>query len=129
MRKEKLVELRAEPGRPPPSWRSWLESNWPDVRIVDAIRAHGQATRAFPGIQLRASPTGERLLLPRTAIAQQTVPTRLGELRAENNAAVARLAGQLALHARSEEELLYPMALLVGDLVRARLAARRPDRR
>ena len=41
--------------------------------------------------------------------------------RAEGNAPVARLAESLALHARSEEELFYPAALLVGDLVRARV--------
>jgi hemerythrin superfamily protein len=32
---------------------------------------------------------------------------------------VAELARKLELHARSEEELLYPAAVLVGDLVRA----------
>jgi hypothetical protein len=49
----------------------------------------------------------------------------MGEVaRAEGNAEVARLAEQLALHARSEEELFYPAAVLVGDLVRQRV----PDR-
>lgn len=28
----------------------------------------------------------------------------------------------LALHARSEEEVLYPAAILVGDVIRARMA-------
>jgi hypothetical protein len=32
-----------------------------------------------------------------------------------------RFAEDLALHARSEEEVLYPAAILVGDLVRGRL--------
>ena len=32
-----------------------------------------------------------------------------------------RLANDLALHAQTEEELLYPAAILVGDIVRARL--------
>lgn len=45
---------------------------------------------------------------------------RLGEVaRAEKNAAVARLAKQLAMHARNEEDVFYPAAVLVGDLVRA----------
>lgn len=39
---------------------------------------------------------------------------------AERNAAAARLAEQLALHALTEEEVLYPAAVLVGDLIRAR---------
>ena len=32
-----------------------------------------------------------------------------------------RLANDLALHAQTEEELLYPAAILVGDIIRARL--------
>lgn len=52
---------------------------------------------------------------------------RLGEVaRAEHDAEATRLAEQLQLHARSEEELFYPAAVLVGDLVRgtpARTAA------
>lgn len=40
--------------------------------------------------------------------------------RAEHNTKVAALAEQLALHASSEEEMFYPAAVLVGDLVRAR---------
>lgn len=35
-----------------------------------------------------------------------------------------RLAEQLALHARMEEEVLYPAAVLVGDLIRQRLQSR-----
>lgn len=47
---------------------------------------------------------------------------RLGEIaRAEHDERVAELARKLELHARSEEELFYPAAVLVGDLVRARL--------
>jgi hypothetical protein len=40
--------------------------------------------------------------------------------REEGNAEVERLAQKLQLHARSEEEVLYPAAVLVGELVRAR---------
>ena len=48
----------------------------------------------------------------------------LGEAaRAEGNMDVAHLAEKLALHAQSEEELFYPAAILVGDLVRARSLA------
>jgi hypothetical protein len=35
-----------------------------------------------------------------------------------------RFAEELARHARSEEEVLYPAAILVGDIIRARLAQR-----
>jgi hypothetical protein len=47
---------------------------------------------------------------------------RLGEVAsAEGNTAVVHLAEKLLLHARSEEEVFYPAAILVGDLVRARV--------
>ena len=39
--------------------------------------------------------------------------------REEGNATVEALARTLQLHARGEEEIFYPAALLVGDLVRA----------
>jgi hypothetical protein len=41
--------------------------------------------------------------------------------RADDAEKYERLANDLALHAQTEEELLYPAAILVGDLVRARL--------
>ena len=60
-----------------------------------------------------------RMLEEHKTIRDATI--RLGEVaRAEGNAAVERLAEQLKLHAQSEEELFYPAALLVGELVRAR---------
>jgi iron-sulfur cluster repair protein YtfE (RIC family) len=40
--------------------------------------------------------------------------------RAERAVAQEDLADALALHAQTEEEVLYPAALLVGDLLRAR---------
>ena len=41
--------------------------------------------------------------------------------RTAGNAEVVELAEKLALHARSEEEMFYPAALLVGDMVRMRM--------
>jgi hypothetical protein len=61
-----------------------------------------------------------RMLEEHKAISAATI--HLGEVaRAANNAVVARLADQLLLHAQSEEELFYPAAILVGDVVRARI--------
>jgi hypothetical protein len=61
-----------------------------------------------------------RMLEEHTAIRAAT--SRLGEVaRAEGNAEVAHLAESLARHAQSEEELFYPAAVLIGDLVRARV--------
>jgi hypothetical protein len=63
-----------------------------------------------------------RMLAEHKAIRAATV--RLGEAaKAAGNAEVERLAETLKVHAQSEEEVFYPAALLVGDVVRARLAA------
>jgi hypothetical protein len=40
--------------------------------------------------------------------------------REERDTDVAKLARKLQLHAKSEEEILYPAAVLVGDVVRGR---------
>ena len=66
-----------------------------------------------------------RLELPRMLEEHRTIreaTLRLLEAaRAARNTRVARLAEELALHARTEEEVLYPAAVLVGELVRGRL--------
>ena len=50
---------------------------------------------------------------------------RMGEAaRARGNTRVAQLAEKLALHAQGEEEMFYPAAILVGDLVRAKVPAK-----
>jgi len=53
---------------------------------------------------------------------------RLGrEAKAARNAEAERLADAIRLHALTEEEVLYPAAVLVGDLVRARGGRQRPS--
>ncbi|HEX7941676.1 MAG TPA: hemerythrin domain-containing protein [Gemmatimonadaceae bacterium] len=63
--------------------------------------------------------------LPRMLEEHETIRAatiRLGEVaRREGNDAVAALAEKLTLHARAEEEVYYPAAILVGELVRRRL--------
>ena len=44
--------------------------------------------------------------------------------REESAGTAARFAEALTAHARTEEEVLYPAALLVGDIIRARRAPR-----
>ena len=62
-----------------------------------------------------------RMLAEHKAIHTATV--RLGEAaKATGNADAERLAEMLKVHAQSEEEVFYPAALLVGDVVRARSA-------
>jgi hypothetical protein len=74
-------------------------------------------------------------VLPMTDALKRELPRMLEEHNAiraavENLRAAARadqagkyeqLANDLALHAQTEEELLYPAAILVGDIIRARL--------
>jgi hypothetical protein len=61
-----------------------------------------------------------RMLEEHKAIHAATL--KLGEAaRASGNASAARLAEGLRLHAQSEEELFYPAAVLVGDIVRMRV--------
>jgi hypothetical protein len=54
-------------------------------------------------------------------VAIHAATARLGEAaRLENQAEAAELAQALALHAQGEEEVFYPAAVLVGDLLRSR---------
>lgn len=64
-----------------------------------------------------------RMLQEHGAIRAATL-TLLREARAAGNARVTRLAEQLALHAQTEEEVFYPAAVIVGDVVRSRTAIR-----
>ena len=59
-------------------------------------------------------------------VAIREATQKLGEVaRAERDTPVMRLAEQLALHAKSEEDMFYPAAVLVGDIVRARASGDR----
>jgi hypothetical protein len=59
-------------------------------------------------------------------VAIRAATRKLGEVaRAEHDTAVVRLAEQLALHATSEEEMFYPAAVLVGEIVRSRAGGHR----
>ena len=60
-----------------------------------------------------------RMLEEHTAIRAATLRLR-DAAQAERNVEVERFAATLAQHARSEEELFYPAAVLVGDVVRSR---------
>ena len=62
-----------------------------------------------------------RMLREHVAIraATQTLATAA---RAEGQTSAARFAEKLAMHARSEEEVLYPAAVVAGELARARRA-------
>jgi hypothetical protein len=61
------------------------------------------------------------LCCPRTRAAVRALAEAA---RAERAAKFERLTEQLALRAQTEEEVPYPAAVLVGELIRARMAAR-----
>ena len=78
-----------------------------------------EATRA-----IAAQMTGElRVEMPPMLEEHAGIRGAVAELRAAAESAGAgaqvELADQLALHARTEEEVLYPAALLVGDCLRS----------
>jgi hypothetical protein len=66
-----------------------------------------------------------RMLEEHVAIAEATRRLRAAA-SAERNAEVTGLADELLRHARNEEEVTYPAALLVGEVVRIRAHAVKP---
>jgi hypothetical protein len=66
--------------------------------------------------------------LPRMLEEHQRIRAAVEKLgaaaRAEQAARYEKLAEQLALHAQTEEEVLYPAAVLVGEIIRARRKSR-----
>jgi hypothetical protein len=72
------------------------------LAMTDALR-HELPRMLDEHVRIRAAVD----VLRHAAIAEQSVDHQ-------------RLAEQLALHARTEEEVLYPAAVLVGELIRAR---------
>ena len=61
-----------------------------------------------------------RMLQEHTKIRAATETLRVVAHK-EKASTFEQFAEELALHARTEEEVLYPAALLVGDVIRARL--------
>jgi hemerythrin superfamily protein len=63
--------------------------------------------------------------LPRMLEEHKQIRSATEKLRTAAREAKAsaqeRFAEDLALHARTEEEVLYPAAILVGDVIRARM--------
>ena len=68
-----------------------------------------------------------RVELPRMLEEHQKIRAAVDDLREaardEGYARFERLADQLALHALTEEEVLYPAAILVGEIIRSRRVA------
>ena len=86
--------------------------------------AAGQAPAGLP--EALAMTDALRKELPRMLEEHKRIRAATEKLRIaarEGKAPVQeRLAETLAAHARTEEEVLYPAAILVGDIIRARTA-------
>jgi iron-sulfur cluster repair protein YtfE (RIC family) len=85
--------------------------------------ARGEATPAMLAVlPMTDSLRAELPRMLKEHVAIHAATKRLGEVaKAEGNTRVARLAEALAMHAETEEQMFYPAAVLVGDLVRARV--------
>ena len=82
------------------------------------------------------TPAGQQEALAMTDALRKEMPRMLEEhkriraateklravAREEKAAAQEQFAERLAAHAQTEEEILYPAAILVGDIIRARMA-------
>lgn len=86
----------------------------------------GEAARGeFTEAMLDVLPMTDSLRTEQPHMLEEHVTIRAATETLGEATAVTRLAEQLALHAKSEEEMFYPAAALVGDVVRAR--GRRPS--
>lgn len=82
------------------------------------------------------TPSGQQEVLTMTDALRKEMPRMLEEhkriraateklravAREEKAAAQEQFTERLSAHARTEEEILYPAAILVGDIIRARMA-------
>ncbi|RYF15337.1 MAG: hemerythrin domain-containing protein [Comamonadaceae bacterium] len=99
----------------------------PPLGLLAAL-ARGESPEEMAGVleltdRLRAE-------LPQMLAEHQAIVTALDALREAAGRAgrsdIVAFAEDLVEHARTEEEVMYPAAVLVGEVVRQRLDARRP---
>jgi hypothetical protein len=95
----------------PPAWPSCAVGGRPDTgRSAGRTRDDRCASQELP-----------RMLEEHQRIRAAAEKLRIAA-REEKAAAQEQLAETLAAHAETEEEVLYPAAILVGDIIRARSA-------
>jgi hypothetical protein len=95
----------------------------PPLGLLQPLAERRDAGAEFADVLAMTDSLAEEL--PRMLDEHRAIGDAIDELaRAaamESNAEAAALARQLHFHARTEEEILYPAAILVGEVVRARL--------
>lgn len=133
---EALVALTREPGRVGteaqalaavlhPHFEREEEIALPPLGLLAPLAA-GQTPDGLDAARIMADTLRKempRMLEEHTAIRAAT-DALLQAGREEQHRAARQFAAELALHAQTEEEVLYPAAILVGDVIRARGARR-----
>jgi hypothetical protein len=99
----------------------------PPLGLLKALAAGSPVTDATMADILKMT-DALKTELPRMLEEHQAIRTAVEKLgaaaRAEKSASAKALADELAAHARTEEEVLYPAAILVGEVIRARHTAK-----
>ena len=128
-----LVEATKAPGRTGAAAKALAEVLHPHFVREEEIALPPLGLLALLAAGTRLSDAQESEALAMTGSLRRELPQMLDEhkriraaveglRRAASEEGVPRyqqLADQLALHAQTEEEVLYPAAVLVGDLIRA----------
>jgi iron-sulfur cluster repair protein YtfE (RIC family) len=95
----------------------------PPIGLIAALAAGAQLPESVLGEAL-AMTDSLKAELPRMIEEHKQIRAAVEKLRnaahAEHSEKYEQLAADLALHAQSEEEVFYPAALLVGEIIRAR---------
>ena len=99
----------------------------PPLGLVAPLSAGARVSDAVKTQALKMTDALKREL-PRMLEEHKTIRAAVDGLRqaaaSEKAVRYQQLADQLAHHAQTEEEVMYPTALIVGDLLRARSTAR-----
>jgi len=84
----------------------------------EALRGTLRSSAALPGEVGDAAKALARLMHPHFVKEHETALPPLGRLGAPARGAIVAFADELIQHARTEEEVMYPAAIVVGGQVR-----------
>ena len=98
----------------------------PPLGLLESLARGESPSEMRSVLPMTDSLTSEWAQMVREHQAISAAAARLEQAARESgNADVERLAQGIQLHAKTEEEILYPAAILVGEIVRAREQQRR----
>ena len=93
----------------------------PPLSLLGPLSRNERVTSAAWALPMTDSLRRELPRMLREHVAIRAATQRLATVaQSEGQQMVVRFADKLAAHARTEEELLYPAAIVAGDLLRAR---------